>query len=281
MKKSEIKKVLLAILGVFIMSVAVNCFTVPSKLMIGGATGVALILYYVTHIPVGTLILLINVPIFVIGIKYTNKKFMIKSLIGMVLLSFMISITKPLSNHIRVDDLLANCLVAGALNGLGIGLVIRYGYSTGGFDIVNIIAKKELGINMATTNMAINGAIVIAGGMISDFKIAIYTVITIIISSLVLNKVIVGLTQNNLVLVVCNNPDGIADKIMKGMGRGVTFLKGVGAYTKEEKNIIYCIVNNRQLVILKNIVNDFDETAFISITRTYEIQGQGFERPVV
>ncbi|MBF8983616.1 YitT family protein [Lutibacter sp. B2] len=281
MKKLNIKKVVLVLLGIIIVSIGINCFIVPSNLLSGGVTGIALIIYYLTHFPVGISMLILNIPIFLLGIKHTNKTFIIKSLIGMVLLSFTISLTQPLTNYIKVNDLLANAILAGLFNGIGLGLVIKNGYSTGGFDIVNIVAKKKLGMNIAATNMMANGIIVSIGGMINDVKLAVYTIITITISSIVLDKVIVGLSQNNLVLIVSEKSSEISDEIINNIGRGVTFLKGEGAYTKKQRNIIYCIVSNRQLVTLKDIVNNIDKKAFLSITQTSEIHGQGFEKPVI
>ncbi|MBF8982888.1 YitT family protein [Lutibacter sp. B2] len=263
------------------VAISITCFIAPNNLLAGGVTGIALIIHYLTTLSVAPLILLLNIPIFIVGVKYTNKEFMTKTLIGMILLSLTIWLTEPLVNYINIYDLLANAIVAGILTGVGLGFVIRNGYSTGGFDIINIVAKKRLGINIAATNLITNGVIIIVGGMVNDFKLAVYTVITLAISSIVLDKVIVGFSQNNLVLIVSQNSSEIANEIMTNIGRGVTFLKGKGAYTKKDRNIIYCIVSNRQLIRLKDIVNDIDEKAFISISHTSEIHGQGFEKPVI
>lgn len=281
MENLRIKSMMLVLLGIFMVAISITCFIAPNNMLAGGVTGIALIIHYLTTLSVAPLIVLLNIPIFIVGIKYTNKEFMIKTLIGMILLSLTIWFTEPLIDYINMEDLLSNAIVAGILTGVGLGFVIRNGYSTGGFDIVNIVAKKRLGINIAATNLITNGVIVVVGGMVNDFKLAVYTVITLAISSIVLDKVIVGFSQNNLVLIVSQNSIEIANEIMTSIGRGVTFLKGKGAYTEKDRDIIYCIVSNRQLIRLKDIVNDIDEKAFISISHTSEIHGQGFEKPVI
>ena len=281
MENLRIQSMILVLLGIFMVAISITCFIAPNNMLAGGVTGIALITHYVTTLSVAPLIVLLNIPIFIVGIKYTNRKFMIKTLIGMILLSLTIWLTEPLVNYINIDDLLSNAIVAGILTGVGLGFVIRNGYSTGGFDIVNIVVKKRLGINIVATNLIMNGVIVVVGGLVNDFKLAVYTVITLAISSVVLDKVIVGFSQNNLVLIVSQNSSQIANEIMTSIGRGVTFLKGKGAYTEKDRDIIYCIVSNRQLIRLKDIVNDIDGKAFISISHTSEIHGQGFEKPVI
>lgn len=268
--------VLMIISGAALGGIAFNVFLMPHKLLSGGVSGIALILNYIFGLNPGVLVFVFNIPIFLAGYKFVDKEFIILSLIGMTAFSVFIDMFSFLRDVVYIDDVLLSCLYGGVLNGIGMGVVFRNRASQGGVDIVAVILKKYFSINLGTTSLLINIAVVAIGSYFYGIKLAMYTLVSMYVSSTVLDKVIKGFGSSKSVMIITDREQQVADTILQTLGRGVTYLEGEGAYTQNKKRVIYCIVTLNQLAKLKQIVRDTDRDAFMAVSDTSEVLGHGF-----
>ncbi|MGF7059907.1 YitT family protein [Brassicibacter mesophilus] len=277
-KKQLTKRILLILAGSFISAVGINAFIIPHKLLSGGVTGLALIIQYLTHINSGVFILLFNIPIFLIGIKEVNKEFTLFSLIGMGSLSLFLLITKDLSQYLKTHEILLSSIYGGVLVGAGLGITFSNRASQGGTDIIAVVIKKRTGASIGNISFIINVFIVLLGASINGIEIALYTFITMYISANVLNRIIDGFERKRVLFIITQKDDEVGQAIMSEIKRGVTFLNGMGAYTGNEKRVIYCTVTLRQLPRVKVLVEKIDPTAFMTILEASEVNGRGFKK---
>ncbi|HCL50824.1 MAG TPA: YitT family protein, partial [Clostridiaceae bacterium] len=275
-KREEVLRLIYILMGSLITAISINIFTIPHKLVSGGVSGIALIIQYLTGIPTGYMVFLINIPIFIFGIKEVDKDFIIHSLIGTVALSVFLVLTRNLSSYFYVKDILLSCIYAGVFGGIGIGIVLRNRGSQGGTDIIAVVVKRRYGISIASVSFIINIVIVIIGAVLNNVEIALYTLISMYVSSVVLNRVIEGFDRKKLLFIVTKKDKEVSQAIMNEIGRGVTFFYGEGAYTNEKRNVIFCIVTSFQVARTKKVIEDIDKSAFISILDAAEVEGKGF-----
>lgn len=264
------------VLGSAISGVAFNLFIIPNKLLSGGISGISLILNYLFNINTGLLIFLFNIPIFIVGYKFVDKEFVFLSLVGMMAFSAWIEAFSFLRNTLVVQDVMLSSIYAGVLNGIGLGIVLRNRASQGGIDIIAVIFKKYFSMNIGSTSMIINTCIVVVASFITNLNLAMYTLISMYISSTVLDKVQQGFDIRKSVMIITDKEKQVAESIINRLVRGVTYLEGEGAYTGDKKKVIYCIVSLNQLAKLKQIVREIDEKAFITVSDTAEVMGSGF-----
>lgn len=270
--------VIMVLLGGIISGISFNTFIIPHRMLSGGVSGIALITNYITGINPGLIIFLINIPIFLIGYKFVDKEFILLSLIGMASLSFFIDLFSFLRYKMLVEDIMLSSIYGGILNGIGMGIVFRNRASQGGMDIIAVIIKKYLSINIGSTSLMINFTIVAISSMIYGVKAAMYTLISMYISANVLDKVQEGFDIRKQVIIIADNEEQMAEEIVKRLHRGVTYLEGEGAFTGNKKRVIYCIVTLNQLAKLKQIVKDVDPYAFMTVSDTAEVLGRGFSK---
>ncbi|SEF51230.1 Uncharacterized membrane-anchored protein YitT, contains DUF161 and DUF2179 domains [Caloramator fervidus] len=275
--RRSFKRLIFILLGCFISAVGINAFIVPHKLLSGGVSGLAIITQYLTGIPSGYLVLLFNIPIFLYGIKELEYDFIFFSVVGVLLLSFFLILTKDLTSALNIKDILLSSIYGGVLNGIGLGIVLKNKGSMGGIDIVAVALKKRLGVNISTVSFIINLFVVLLGSIISSLEAGLYTLISMFISSRVLEYVLQGFDRKKMIMIVTDKPEDISTRIFKELGRGVTFLYGEGAYTGHNKKVIYCIITLNQLIKIKTIVFDIDPGAFLTIIDVAEVQGKGFK----
>ena len=275
--KQMIFDFIIIFIGCIIASLGVNLFLVNAQLLSGGATGIALILQYLYNIPSGLTIFLINIPLFFISYKMLNKKFTLYSAVGMVSLSISLIITKPLSNIVKVDDLLLYCIYGGVLCGLGYGLVFLRNGSTGGTDIIAmVIRKKYSNFEIGKLSFAINCIIVFISALIFGLPKALYTLISMFIQVTLIDKVINGFNSKKLLLILTEKEEDVIQYVIKDMNRGVTSLIAEGEYTHELRKMLYIAVTSSQMVHLKNKILKVDPKAFITIVDVSEVNGKGF-----
>lgn len=269
--------IFMVIVGSLIGALAFNLFIMPNKLLSGGVSGVSLIINYLTGIQPGLLVMIINIPIFILGYKFVDKEFIIYSLVGTVGFSLFLDMFAFLQGSVVVDDILLSCIFGGLFNGIGAGIVFRNRGSQGGSDIISVIVKKHYSMNIGTTLLAINIIIVSSSIFIfQDINKAMYTLIMMFISTAVMDKVAQGFDIRKSIMVVTDSYEQVAQGIIKELGRGVTYLEGQGAYSGSQRKIIYCIISLNQLAKIKTIVFEIDPKAFITVTDVAEVNGKGF-----
>lgn len=279
--KEYIKRIAAILVGSFLVAISINAFIIPHKFLSGGVAGVAIIVEYIANIPSGYLILAMNVPIFILGMKEVDRDFTIYSLIGMISMSVFLILTKSIGNIFMVDDKLLSSIYAGVIGGIGIGMIFRNRASMGGTDIIAVVLKKKFGMNISTLSFAMNAIVVLIGVFINTIEIALYTLISMYITSLVMERVIDGLDRKKLLFIVTEKEEEVSNAIMEKVNRGVTYFYGEGAYTGDRKKILYCIVTINQTMRIKKIVEDIDPSAFISILDASEVHGKGFKGPAL
>lgn len=284
MKKSElIERIIMILFGGTITAIGINFFIVPCNLLSGGVSGIGLVIQYLTGISVGYTTLLINIPLFILSMLKINKRFTVLTLVGTMGLSVALVFTKGFSNiltPVSPENELLYCIYGGVLNGLGVGIVFSNYGSTGGTDIIGMYVKRKYNVEIGSITFILNCIIVSIGAILFGLKTGLYTLIVMYISSFTIDKVINGFSRRKTLFIITDKKDEVSKAIMYNLNRGVTIIDAKGAYTKNDKNILYCVVSLRQVPRVKEYIKNIDSNAFISIIDTSEVQGNGFTSPL-
>ena len=282
----KFKDILAIIFGAGIFSFGIYFLVIPFHFYEGGATGITLITYYLFKIPVSIMNLLINIPLFVLAWKLLGKKSLYLSLLGTFSVSAWMAIFEamPLSHryhHFIFDafkgDILLACIASGVVLGLGLGIIFNAGGTTGGTDILARIFNKYTSLSMGKL-MLIVDAIVLTTVVVvfQDVRTAMYTLFFILIDTLVIDLIGEGGFAGKGFLIVTSKPEEIAKKVSDDLGRGITFIRGMGYYSRKDLDIVYCVVSRNEMKQMKDIINRIDPFAFITISEAHEILGEGF-----
>lgn len=266
-------------LGCLLASSSINLFLVPSHLLTGGATGIAMIFYYLFGLPIGLQTFLYNIPLLLAAWRLMGKGYTFDVIVGTAIFSFCLDLTRPLNAYAPVSDYMLAAIFGGIFNGIGYGFVFRMNGSTGGFDILGAIAKKYWSYNMGGVIFGFNCVVMLVAGFLFGVAPAMYTLICMYMNSTVTDKVIAGFKNRKAVLIVSNHAGHIADAIMQEVHRGVTFLHGAGGYTHRQHDVIMAVVNITQVTKIKLIANCIDPHAFMIIISANEVMGKGFSHP--
>ncbi|WP_195986970.1 YitT family protein [Clostridium sp. D53t1_180928_C8] len=276
--KSFYVDVVVIILGCFISSLGVNLFLSNAKLLSGGVTGIGLIIQYLWNIPSGITVFILNIPLFIISYKFLSKRFTIYTAIGMISFSTALMLTKPLSSLVQVDDTLLYCIYGGVLSGIGYGLVFFRNGSIGGTDIITMVVRKKYSnLDIGKVGFGFNLIIVTLAAFIFGLPKALYTLLSMFITSTILDKVLNGFTSKKLLLVLTEKEEDIITYVIKDMHRGITSLMAEGGYTHNQKKLLYIAVTTSQMISLKNRILRIDPKAFITIIDVSEVKGKGFQ----
>ncbi len=275
----HIRHYALLILGSVIYALGFSFFLYPNGLVVGGITGVSTILNFITGLPVGVMMIVLNIPIFILGFIKLGMKFMVDSAVAMVLISVLLDILHPFGYPITENVLLA-ALFGGFITGAGLGITFSTGATTGGTDIIaRLYRLRYQHINMGQVMLILDVAVLGAYALIfRDFDKAMFSVITIYVASKIIDEVLYGINYGKLVYIVSTEYDAIGKKLTEKLKRGVTKLYGEGVYTGEHKTVLLCAIKKRQIVELKKIVKAIDKEAFVIISETREVVGLGFEK---
>ncbi len=272
-RKKLIFETLCIIVGTFIMSIAINGLFIPHRILSGGVTGIAVFLHLLLDYDISLVIVLLNIPLFILGYFFINRTFVTLSFIGMVCLSVFLTLTKDIV--ISTNEILSTILLGGVINGLGIGLIFRFNGSTGGSDIIGKIINKFFSFSLSTVGFAINTVIIGISATFFGMDLAIYTLATMFISSQVIRFVVEGLNYKRTVFIISNQHHEISKSIIKDLHRGVTVIEGMGAYSKKQRKLLYCVIGTRQVSKLKSLVKSIDPKAFVTIAVTSQVIGNG------
>ena len=276
--KTDGRAVLLTLAGCAIVGFSFSFFTFPNNIVSGGLTGVAQILNLLLGLPVGTMVIVMNIPLFAVAWKQFGPRFIIYSFIGMAGSSVAIDLfnlfARPLTN-----DILLAAVYGGITKGLGYGLIFSAGGTSGGTDILSRMLRRKFAyIQLGTIGLVLDAAVVLAFALI--FKradAAMYTVITMFVSSKVINLILYGAFTSSVCYIVTVHPHEIARAIGDSLRRGATLLKGEGAYSGEERDVVLCAVTRQQIPALKKLVSGIDEHAFVMVTQSHEVFGKNFQ----
>ena len=279
-KKEIIEAYAQIVIGCVIGAAAYPTFLVPNNIAPGGLTGVATILNYLFQWPVGTVSLILNVPLFLIGYRTMGKIFAFRCLVATLLFSVLIDILplKAISVEPVLDPLLGT-LFGGGLLGVGLGLILRGGATTGGTDMIARMVHRRFNfISVGMFLFALDFVVVIAAALTISGEKALYALINIYICSKVIDSVMVGFGENKACFVMTGAWEKVTQRVMDEVGRGVTYLEARGAYSGKSQPVVMCVASRQEMTTLKRIVQEEDEKAFMFITEAHETLGEGFSR---
>ena len=265
------------LLGSAVFAVGIQWFFHPAALLSGGVTGIALVINYLTGAPTGVMLAALNLPLFIIALRRYGWRFMGGSLLGTLASSLFIDLLSLVKISITAEPLLA-AIYGGIITGLGLGIVYSTGSTTGGTDILaKVIREKYPYVNFGTMILVLDGVIIAAYALIfGKYENAMYTVIAVYIAARVIDLVLYGSSQSKLCHIISEYSDEIKAAIVEKLNRGVTVLSGKGAYSGQDKQILLCVVKRQQIVEIKKIVKNIDKTAFVIVTDTRDVFGEGF-----
>ena len=262
------------LLGALVGGAAYPLFLTPNRIAPGGITGVATILNHLLRWPVGIVSLALNIPLFLIGYRSMGKIFAFRSLIATILFSVFID-ALPLQP--MTTDPLLGALYGGVLLGIGLGLIMRGGATTGGSDMIaRMVHKRFPFISTGAFLFAIDFAVVLAAGFLIGTTEALYALINIFLTAKVMDVVIIGFSSNKACFVISPRWQEISRRIMRDMDRGVTQLTARGAYTGAERPTLLCVISRSEITAFKRILREEDENAFVIIVEAHEAIGDGF-----
>ncbi|MFJ7747417.1 YitT family protein [Peribacillus sp. NPDC097295] len=267
---------LLITIGAVLMAVGLEIFLVPNNVIDGGITGISIMLSYITNFKLGIFLFVLNLPFFFIGYKQIGKTFALSTLYGILILS----LTTTLLHHVPAftQDILLASAFGGMILGIGVGMVIRYGGSLDGTEILAILASKKLPFSVGEIVMFFNLFILGSAGFVFSWDRAMYSILAYFVAYKTMDIVIAGLDESKFVWIISDEFEDIGDAIMHRLGRGVTFLAGEGAYSGDNKKVIFCVINRLEEAKLKDIVKSFDASAFLAVGDIAEVRGGRFKK---
>lgn len=274
----KIKNILFILFGAAIFSFGLVHFNMQNNLAEGGFTGITLMLYFVFGWSPSITNLLLNIPLFFLGWKLLGRSVFIYTIIGTVGVSIFLGIFQKYQIEMPLyEDLFLAALFAGVFIGIGLGIIFRYGGTTGGVDIIARLAQKYFGWTMGRTMFMFDfGVITLSLITYLNYREAMYTLVVVFIGARVIDFMQEGSYAARGAMIISEKNEDIAAKIMKEMDRGVTSLKAVGSYTKANRDVLYCVVAKNEIVRLKSVINSVDPHAFVSVTVVHDVLGEGF-----
>ncbi|WP_028042052.1 YitT family protein [Candidatus Stoquefichus massiliensis] len=278
--KRVVRDTVLVIIGNAILAFGVAVFAVPSDLIVGGATGLSLIIGEFIPINYASIVFGINMVMLVLGFFVLGKKFAAGTILSSFIFPFFLSLFETIPQFQNItNDILLSAIYAGIFTGVGLGIVFRLGYSTGGMDVPPIILNKRTGISVALAINVLDIMILVGQVFFSSFEGILYGIITVFVSTFVLDQVIVMGEKNLQVFVISTHHEEIADAIFKEIDRGCTFVNVTTGYFHHQQKAVLCVANNREYAKINDLVMNIDPTAFIIGSEIHSVKGRGFTLP--
>jgi uncharacterized membrane-anchored protein YitT (DUF2179 family) len=278
-------------LGALIQAVSLRIFFVPADLASGGVSGIAQLINHFTGWPIGLMVLIGNIPLFLLGWRFLGgRHFALRTAFAIITYSLFTDLlvklpfflpggaAEILINDLR-GDIFLNSLYGAITAGIGYGLVYRARGTSGGSDILARILNKWRGVSMTQSYLMVDTAVILGAGFIFGWKAALYAMITLYVSGLVSETVLEGGETVRSAMIITAQPEQVSSRVIDELERGVTYLEGRGAYTGSSRPVLYCVVNRTEVAALKSIVHEADPDAFMVIGVAHEALGEGF-RPL-
>ena len=281
MKSSSLKfsDIIILLVGCLLMSISINMFLNPHNIAPGGLTGVSIIINSLTGLPIWLINISFDIPLFILAFKILSKKDAFKTFLGIIFLTSSLKITENLAYLDVTDDVLLATISGAIILGISLGLIFRINGSTGGTDLIGILANKFFpSISVPMLMGFADGTIVLLSGIVSkNIEIALYSAIALYIIVKVSDIMVEGINTSSSFTIISDKYREIGMEITEELGRGATILKGSGFYTNKEKNVLLVVVSKKQVITLKKLVKNIDPYAFIIITDIFEALGEGFK----
>ncbi|WP_235828093.1 YitT family protein [Brevibacillus migulae] len=271
-----VKRGLFITLGAALMAVGLEIFLVPNQVIDGGITGISIMLAHLTSLPIGIFLLGLNLPFLILGYKQIGKTFALSTLYGVTVMSIGTTLLHPVQS-LTQEPLLA-AVFGGIILGIGVGLVIRYGGSLDGTEIVAILVNKKTPFSVGEVVMFLNIFILGGAGFIFGWDNAMYSLIAYFIAFKMIDITVEGFNESKSVWIISDQHKEIGDALLARLGRGVTYLNGEGGYSGDDKKVIFCVVTRLEEAKLKLIVEETDPTAFLAIGTIHDVKGGRFKK---
>lgn len=276
---SILLRALFILVGASIVSVALELFLVPNMITDGGITGISVMSSYLSHWPLGIFLFLFNLPFLIVGYKQIGKTFALSTLFGIIIMSIGTALLHPVEAFVH-DTLLA-FVFGGILLGLGTGIVIRVGGSLDGTEIVAILLSRKLPFSVGEIIMFFNFFILLSAGFVFTWERALFSLLAYYIAYKTIDIVVDGLNESKSVWIISDQIDEIGDAILSRLGRGVTYLSGEGGFSGDPKRVIFCVITRLEEAKLKEIVNHYDESAFLAVGNIHDVKGGRFKKKAI
>ena len=272
---------ILVVAGALVQAIGLRLFLVPADLASGGISGISQLVNHFTHWPIGLMVFIGNIPLFIVGWRLLGgRRFTIRTLVAVAAYSFFADALLWLPFFPKqgiTNDLVLNSLYGAVVSGFGYGLVYRGQGTSGGSDILARILNRWRGISMTQSYLMTDTLVILSAGFIFGWQKALYALITLYVSGLVVDTTMEGAGTVRSALIVTSRCREVADRILEEMERGVTILDGTGGYTGEARPVLYCVVTRSEVQQLKTIVHEADPKAFMVVGAAHEALGEGFQ----
>ena len=277
--KEKIKEFLMITLGFILVSIAVEYFYLPAKITGGGITGIAMVInYHMAYLPIGMLMMLMNVILFGVGFLLIGGGFGAKTIYASFGLSGTMWLIETLIKpHSLTSDILLSAIIGTLLLGLGLGIVFSQNASTGGTDIIAKILNKYFHLNMGKSMQVVDFLVIILAGFTFGISKALYALVCVLLNGVVIDKVIEGFTSVKSVMVFSNDSEKIKAYIIEEIDRGCTIFQGEGGFTGTKSSVIYSVMDRTQLIRLRTYIKKNYSDSFIIVSEAHEVLGQGFQ----
>lgn len=261
-------------LGAFIFALGINLFAIPNQMAEGGITGITLLLYYTLNIPISLSNIVLNTLLVIIGFRFLNKSTIFYTIYTYFAISFLIEFTKPF--QLVMNDKILVALATGFSIGLSIGIIMLAGGSTAGIDILALMLNKHFHIPTSVAMLFLDICIILPSAFVVGFETMLYTFISLFVSVKIIDFILLGLNPKKTVMIVSEQHAAIAERISKGMSRGVTVLNGYGYFSGQERKVLFVVLDRKQVIDLTKFVTTIDPRAFYTVTNVHSVIGEGF-----
>jgi uncharacterized membrane-anchored protein YitT (DUF2179 family) len=278
-QRPEIKKVFEFFgitIGLILTAAAIDIFLVPNRLAAGGVSGLATVLHYTIGLPVGLTMLVFNIFLLILGTKIFGRIYGVKTIYGAIGVSLLVDLLYPFLPRITGDAMLS-AIYGGILSGIGMGIVFRYRGNTGGSDIVAQIIQRFTNIPVGKAFLFVDGMVILTAALTFGLKLALYGMLSLFVMAWVIDLVQEGISSEKVVYIISDRNEEIAAEIMSQLDRGVTFVSSRGAYTGKERELIFVVIERKQVEPLLEIVRALDPKSFVIIHDAKEVIGYGFK----
>ncbi len=269
------KNLIFLTIGAIITAFALESFLVPNNIIDGGVIGISMIVSHITKWNLGLLILILNTPFIIMAFKKMGGKFVIQTAFANIILALFLNIF----HHYKVtQDLLLATVFGGIILGLGVGIILKHEGSLDGTEMLSLVVSKKFGCSVGEFIMGINVFIYLVAGKVFSWESAMYSIMTYFIASKVIDTVMEGFNSSKSVRIISDNASAIGEQLIERLDISVTYLQGIGGYTGQDKDLIYCVISRLELPKMLDIIKEIDPKAFVSVVDVHEVYGGRFGR---
>lgn len=274
-----VQRTIMITIGALLMAVGLEIFLIPNQVIDGGITGISIMLSHITGVKLGIFLFILNLPFVYLGYKQFGKTFAISTVFGIIMLALFTTFFHPVPPF--TDDILLATIFGGIFLGMGVGLVIRNGGALDGTEVLTIVISKKVPFSVGEIVMFINLFILSSAGFVYSWDRAMYSILAYVIAAKAIDIVITGMEESKSVWIISESATELGDAINQRLGRGVTYLNGEGAYTGDNKKVIFCIITRLEESKLNTIVEEIDPSAFLAIADIAEVRGGRFKKRAI